>query len=505
VIAIVVKGTLVLAAAFAAATVLKRRSAALRHFVWTATLAALLLLPVVAQVHDLRVDVPSPVNAAPVEGTFLITRAGHGPAPQVHFPWMAILYGAGLLASAARFLIGAAHTAHLVRRGVKAPDLGADVIIAAGAPMPLAWGLWRPVVVLPAAAREWPEARLRSVVLHERMHHERRDLPAQWIAQAACCLFWFHPLAWMALARQRAERERACDDAVLRQGIVAHDYAAHLMEVVRAAAGRRASWADAPAMAEGSNLEARVRALLDGTKDRRPLTRGAAAMIAVAVAAVLIPLAAVEVRAQAGGTLTGTVKDPSGAVVPRCTVKAKDASGATQGTAVTDMVGQYRIPGLAGGEYTLEFAMPGFKLGKVTTTLVAGASAKLDFNLAIGQISETVAVTGKKLAAATPKTEAAPQRIAVGGNVQAAKLIRQARPVYPPELQAAGVEGTVMLQAIILKDGSVGSVKVLKSAGQALDDAAMASVRQWQYQPTLLNGQPVETLTTVSVGFQLEQ
>jgi TonB family protein len=470
-----------------------------------------LLLPFVAQVHvsvpdDLRVIVPSAVIVASVENPALIVRAGHGPAPQRSIPWMAILYAAGLVSSATWFLIGAVHTARLVRRGAAAPDLGSDVVIAE-APMPLAWGILRPVVVLPAAARDWPAERLRSVLMHERMHHERRDLLAQAVAQAACCLFWFHPLAWMALARQRAERERACDDAVLRQGIGAHDYASHLMEVVRAAAGRRASWAEAPAMAEGSNLEARVRALLDGTKDRRPLTRGGAAMIAMAVAALLIPLAAVELRAQAGGgTLTGTVKDPSGAVVPGCRVTAKDASGVTQGSATTDLVGQYRIPGLAGGEYTLEFAMPGFKLGKVTTTLVGGASAQADFNLALGQISSSVAVTGKKSAPATPKPQAAPQRIAVGGNVQAARLLRQQRPVYPADLQAAGVEGTVMLQAIILKDGSVGSIKLLRSAGNAeLDDAAIAAVRQWRYQPTLLNGQPVEVVNTIDIAFQLEQ
>jgi protein TonB len=115
-------------------------------------------------------------------------------------------------------------------------------------------------------------------------------------------------------------------------------------------------------------------------------------------------------------------------------------------------------------------------------------------------------VTGKKSAATAPKPQVAAQRIKVGGNVQAAQLIRQPRPVYPPELQAAGVEGTVMLQAIILKDGTVGAIKVIKSAGnQALDDAAIAAVKQWQYTPTLLNGEPVEVLTKVDLAFQLEQ
>jgi TonB family protein len=511
VIGIVVKGTILLAAAFWAAALLRRRSAAQRHFVWTAAFGALLLLPVVAQVHlsvanDLRVNVPAPVSAAPVEDTRLVIRAGHGPALQV--PWAPIVYAAGFAVAAARFLVGVAHTARLVRRGVAAPDLGSDVVIAQQAPMPLARGILRPMVVLPEAAREWPQARLRSVLLHERMHHERRDLLAQAIGQAACCLFWFHPLAWLALARQRAERERACDDAVLRQGIGAHDYAGHLMEVVRAAAGQRASWADTPAMAETSNLEARVRALLDGTRDRRPLTAARASLIVVAVAAILVPLAAIELRAQpGGGTLTGTVKDPSGAVVPGCTVRVKDSGGSTQGSATTNMVGLYRVPGLAGGQYTLEFAMPGFVTGKALVTLVGGATVQTDFNLTLGEVREVVTATGKKSAPVMPKPQVStPARIAVGGNVQAAKLIRQPRPIYPAELQAAGVEGTVMLQAIIGKDGSVIGLRVIKSAGNtALDDAAVASVKQWQYQPTLLNGQPVETLTTIDVNFELDQ
>jgi len=499
-LALVLKGTVVLAAAFGAAAVLRRKSAALRHGIWTAALAALLLLPVLSwRMPPVTVAQPAMVVEAALPAAAGTPRAPAGRP----VPWLPLLYGAGLAAAAAWFLLGAVRTARMMRGARAARDLGAEVVFA-GVPMPLAWGILRPRVVLPEAAREWPAARLRSVLLHERMHHERRDLLWQAVAQAGCCLFWFHPLAWMALGRQREERERACDDAVLRQGVAAHEYAGHLMEIVRAAAGRR-QWADAPAMAEGSNLEARVRALLDGTKNRRPLTRGAAAALAAAVLAVLLPLAALEMRAQAGGgTLTGTVKDPSGARVPGCMVTVKDAGGATQATVTTDAVGNYRVPGLAGGQYTLQFSARGFAIGKVTATLVSGASAAADFNLAIGQVNETVAVTGHKSAPITPKSTPA-VRIKVGGNVQAARLLRQPRPVYPPGLQAAGVEGTVVLQAVIGKDGSVVSAKVTKSSGvAALDEAALASVGQWLYSPTLLNGEPVETMTTVSVGFQLE-
>src|ERR1017187_2927636 len=89
------------------------------------------------------------------------------------------------------------------------------------------------------AAREWPVERLRAALLHELMHVRRRDLLAQTMAQAACCLYWFHPLVWVAARQLRRERERACDDAVLLGGIAAHDYAQHLIEMVRALGGKR--------------------------------------------------------------------------------------------------------------------------------------------------------------------------------------------------------------------------------------------------------------------------
>ena len=83
--------------------------------------------------------------------------------------------------------------------------------------------------------------------------------------------------------------------------------------------------------------------------------------------------------------------------------------------------------------------------------------------------------------------------------------MRQTRPVYPPELQQLGVEGTVILRAIISKDGAVLHPQVVNSVDPRLAKAALDAVAQWQYQPTLLNGEPVETLTTIDVNFQLEQ
>jgi TonB family protein len=94
--------------------------------------------------------------------------------------------------------------------------------------------------------------------------------------------------------------------------------------------------------------------------------------------------------------------------------------------------------------------------------------------------------------------------IRISGEAQQAKLVRQVRPVYPPAAKEAGISGVVRLTVVIGKDGKVGSnIRVEKSAGAALDEAALEAVKQWVYQPTLLNGQPVDVITTVEVNFTL--
>ena len=101
-----------------------------------------------------------------------------------------------------------------------------------------------------------------------------------------------------------------------------------------------------------------------------------------------------------------------------------------------------------------------------------------------------------------PPPKEAPKRIRVGGQVQTAKLVNKVTPVYPPLAKQARIQGTVRLQAVIAKDGSVVELQVL-SGHPLLVQAALDAVRQWRYHPTLLNGEPVEVVTTVDVIFTL--
>ncbi len=101
-----------------------------------------------------------------------------------------------------------------------------------------------------------------------------------------------------------------------------------------------------------------------------------------------------------------------------------------------------------------------------------------------------------------PPPKATPSRIKVGGNVQSASLIRQVQPVYPPIAKTAHVSGTVILHAIIAKDGSIQELQYI-SGPALLMKAAMDAVHEWRYKPTMLNGEPVEVDTTVQVVFTL--
>ena len=94
--------------------------------------------------------------------------------------------------------------------------------------------------------------------------------------------------------------------------------------------------------------------------------------------------------------------------------------------------------------------------------------------------------------------------VRVGGNVQAARLVNRVQPVYPPLARQTRISGTVRLHAIISKDGTIRELEVL-SGHPLLQQAALDAVRQWRYQPTLLNGEPVEVDTTIDVIFSLNQ
>jgi len=107
-------------------------------------------------------------------------------------------------------------------------------------------------------------------------------------------------------------------------------------------------------------------------------------------------------------------------------------------------------------------------------------------------------------AAAVPKlaAPAAPKRIRISQGVTEGRLIQKIEPKYPPVALSARIQGQVLLAAVISKTGEIQNL-MLVSGHPMLVPAAIAAVKQWRYRPYLLNGEPVEVETTITVNFQL--
>jgi len=117
-------------------------------------------------------------------------------------------------------------------------------------------GLFRSVVMMPPSAAAWTSQERQAALVHELTHIRRGDRRTQALAQLACAIYWFNPLVWHAAAGLARERERACDDEVLRVGVKPSAYAALLLDLAR----RPAAWAPATAlsMARPSAIEGRL-------------------------------------------------------------------------------------------------------------------------------------------------------------------------------------------------------------------------------------------------------
>lgn len=142
--------------------------------------------------------------------------------------------------------------------------------------MPMAWGILRPTVLLPAEAVQWTDSRLRAVLFHELAHLRRRDPLALLVAHVSRAVYWFHPLAWLAVRRLRDEQESACDDLVLAAGMRASEYAEHVLQLATQVHVSRQAGALALAMTRRAKVEGRLRNILDSARRRTAPTRRSA-------------------------------------------------------------------------------------------------------------------------------------------------------------------------------------------------------------------------------------
>ena len=166
-----------------------------------------------------------------------------------------------------------------------------QLVIDSERTIPVVWGIVCFRLMLPDSARQWSSEQLRSVLLHELAHIKRRDTIVQLLTQIACALHWFNPLVWFASWRLHVERERACDDLVLAQGVRASAYAEHLLNVATKLSVARWTSACGLAMASHSPLESRLHAILSDRLNRRKVSTAIGTIGLLLGAAIVIPIA----------------------------------------------------------------------------------------------------------------------------------------------------------------------------------------------------------------------
>jgi TonB family protein len=544
-----IKVSVLLAIALVAVAALRKRSAAVRHWVMAVAIgfaATIPLLGLVVPAWELPLGVGSPVQPSvvhPTEGlaspfglpeqVIVSDDRSHERSSAARLVLVTRVLGsiwiAGVVINVGILLVGIGRLAAVAARSQAVTDgvwnaLTEDISRAYGLNVPVlllhssyptllvTWGLRRPKVMLPPAAQHWTEERVRIVLSHELAHIKRRDWAMQMAAQVLRSVYWFNPVVWIACKRLRRDSELACDDAVIGLGVNAGEYAAHLVEVARAFSQHRRTWLPAPAIASETSFERRIRAMLNIHANRRPLTGPVRAAAIVAFLGLTVPLAGF--GGQRYGTVSGTITDQFGGILQNAALTLSHAENSAKHEVRSDAAGYFEFVGLPPGDYLLEAQFIGFRPNRSRLMLAAGQTNQRNVTLQVGSLQETIIVIddGER---AEPRVREMPRGArstgepcgpsSIGGRIVPPRKVKDVRPQYPQNQRGANALGAVALEARIGTDGLIKEVRVVMEGNVDLDQAAVAAVRQWEFTPTILNCIPVEVNMNVSVTFKAQQ
>ena len=245
--------------------------------------------------------------------------------------------------------------------------------------------------------------------------------------------------------------------------------------------------------------------MLNAHLNRRALTRRASIITVLALLLITLPTAAFRAIGQnTAVTVSGSVYDPSGGVLPQVSLTL-EAPGQFKWQATTDASGRFEFAPVGPGRYVLEASLIGFRPLRQEVELRQARTWDRAITLQVGELEETVTVVAQRAPGSrqSPTANGAPLRI--GGNIRPPRKIKNVPPVYPQAMREAGLEGVVPMEALIGRNGEVASVRVLSAQiHPEFAASAVDAVRQWRFDPTLLNGETVEVVMTVSVRFSLE-
>lgn len=559
-----IKATIVLLAAHVVIPRLHRRSAAERHALWTAALAIAAALPVLtwllpswepawaqraADTWPAAFETSSPAFNA---GDIVVRATGIDSGGWTVVSIATTLWAGVSVLLLLRLAMQALQLTRLTSSGIPAgprsAGIGQTVADALSLPIPritcserisipLAWGVRRARVLLPSASHGWPDERVWAVCAHELAHISRGDWIVHLLAEIACRVYWFNPLFWLARNRLSRESERAADDVVIGLGASGADYASHLIEILRAA---RRDLNPTPAVGmvrlrttrfgkagRESGFERRIDALVNVLANRTRLSRNRALAILAGACVLAAPFAALSAR----GRSTIEIRTSNLPPIVDSAVRelASDGSDPVREIRVVNRATEDVAPSVA--EYTTPpLYSDDARRGGVEGVVVALAQIDVNGHVNTARVvrglgfgldqNALVALRQWRFHPGTRNGVAAPMDVEIeigftlrneSINAQIANdMVSLVGPgVTPP--QAVKVEnvrplratpaGTVVLDVVLLENGTPRIVRIIRSLGADADDMAVRTFEQWRFSPALKDGRPIKVRMNAEVRF----
>ena len=362
---VLLKGAIILFLTMVLALLLKRTAAATRHWVLMTGIGLLLVLPVLVQLFpSWTVEMETPLSqpaseewvvaTSPIGESLwpesdltlvlpesdLVIAQTLGPVSPITWydaaqqkisslhwtQWLLGIWVVGIVLSLCWILLGIAGVFFIASKAEEVEDpawtdlveelvdrfyLGRSVKLlqTTRTLMPVTWGFFRPIILLPVEAEDWSEERRRYVLTHEFAHIARWDCLTQLFSQFALAIHWFNPLVWWTNRRLRLEQEKACDDRVIEMGLKPSVYAQHLLDIARSVQASWISPISAVAMARPSQLEGRLLSILNGKRDPRAARKNRIVATALMLALVFPMVALTPVQPVEKGTRQATIAE----------------------------------------------------------------------------------------------------------------------------------------------------------------------------------------------------
>ena len=579
-LSILVRSTAILAAGLAVIAASRRASASTRSLCLALTFGALLLFPLASlTLPTVRIAVPLPAPAAleprphpsvtnarvePVE--LRASAAPHAFTPLSARQWITSLWLVGAMLAAVPLAVAIAGAWRLRRRatpwprgtealrrlaGTNSTRRPVAVVRDTAIASPCTIAFFRPVIAFPIDADHWTDDDIARVMIHECEHVTRGDWFTLLAARLACSVYWFHPLAWLALRRLRVETERACDDAVVRSSD-APAYAEQLVDLAsRLSAGTRAP---VLSMATHTELSARISSILDRGRRRARTTPGGRWLALAFTVALLAAIAATEPvstalraaqqtpalgeilppeaanygrEARSGGaSLSGVLYDPfgqplGGIVLALESLQFGDPPVPARSTPFfralpTDANGRYSFDRVPPGLYGLAAPSSDFFAGD-RLVLRSGEQVTRDIHMRIGPTTATLTACRDcepgtvvfDLPDSIRRELERDEQLALSAPVAAAEPISETlageiRAPYPFALRDTSLEGHAVVEGVIAPDGTSQAMRVTSSTHPALATAAIEVLATERWKPAYVRGVAVEAPFRVEVDFVLK-